>query len=186
MLNSYVWVFEVSEFGTLGVFWEGRFLKNDIVWFYGIITYWRMISWLEHWLNNVLLDILRLHQKSGCAAIVTLPTISSFSKLAAFPRCKVAEEQKHRRYIRVPLGRLNTALVQILWQIEPLHMFLEHPKGLIDLWGQCIGPMNLVWDTGCQGETHLITSYRLRLLLYCKSMTMGLITVVDQQRGRAI
>lgn len=89
----------------------GRLLKKDVVQFYGIICYFEIISWLEHWLNNVLLDILRLHQKSGCTAIVMLPTTSSFNKLSAFPRCKVAEEQR-RQYITLPHGCLNTALVQ--------------------------------------------------------------------------
>lgn len=33
-------------------------------------------------------------------------------------------------YIRAPLGRLNTALVQRVWQIEPLPYVFRAPKGL--------------------------------------------------------
>ena len=80
--------------------------------------------------NNVLLDLLRLHQKSVCVAIVTLPTSSSssFNRLSASPRCKVPPEQS-RPYIKVPPGCLNTALVQRVWQID-LHPYVfRAPRG---------------------------------------------------------
>lgn len=76
--------FQNVEFMCMGVqsifIWHawcilGGILKKDAVRFYGIISYFQMISWLEHWLNNARL-VIRLRQKSGCAATVTLPTAS--------------------------------------------------------------------------------------------------------------
>lgn len=104
-------------------------LKKDIVRFHGLISNFQVISFLGHWLNNVLLDILWLHQKSWWTAVVTLPTTSSFNNLSAFPRCKVAIEQS-RWYIRAPPGCLNAALVQRVWQIHPLPYVFRAPRGL--------------------------------------------------------
>lgn len=47
----------------------------------------------------------------------------------------------------------NTALFKEFDRWMFLQMFLEHPEGVTDLWGRYIGPLNLLEDAGCQGDT---------------------------------
>jgi len=87
---------ERLAFGTLGDIW-GSVLKNSVARFHGISSYFShdvtVGSSTEQCSPGYFSGCVK---KSDCASIATLPTASSFSKLSAVPRCKVAEERRRR------------------------------------------------------------------------------------------